>query len=124
MDMNNMFGFMDLVFFVSACYMGFQWYCMKFKGQIMTGIMLNRDVNVLKCRDKQGYIREASGRMFVMMIACMMAALVGIVNSFVTPVPLAAYLGVMITVVALLFWFGMESKRLHEKYWNDAKKNR
>ena len=48
----------------------------------------------------------------------------GIVNSFVRPVPAVAYIGVMITVVAILIWFGLESKRLYEKYWNDAKKNR
>ena len=124
MNTNDMFGFMDMIFLVAVLYMGYQWYMMKFRGQIMTGIMLNKEVNVQKCRDRQGYIREASGRLFVMMVASVMAAGLGIVNSFVRPVPAVAYIGVMITVVAILIWFGLESKRLYEKYWNDAKKNR
>ena len=34
MNTNDMFGFMDMIFLVAALYMGYQWYMMKFRGQI------------------------------------------------------------------------------------------
>ena len=50
--MNDMFGILDLIVLFAAFYIMMQWYQLKFKGEIKTGLLLNNEVNVEKCMDK------------------------------------------------------------------------
>ena len=107
--MNDMFGILDLIVLFAAFYIMMQWYQLKFKGEIKTGLLLNNEVNVEKCMDKEGYRKEAAPLLLLLGSAAFADALVGIINSNVT--------------MLVLVWFGFQSKKLYQKYWDTKKKS-
>ena len=121
--MNDMFGILDLIVLFAAFYIAFQWYRMKFKGEIRTGLLLNNDVIVEKCMDKENYMREASPLLLILAIAAFIEAAIGIYNSNVAELPMVISLGGVILFIVILFWFGIRSRKLYLKYWDTRKKS-
>ncbi len=119
--MNDMFGILDMVVVIAALYIGYQWYCMKFKGEIKTGLLLSNDVNVAKCKDKEGYIREASPLLLILAVVALIQGIIGLVNGNVMPLPFAVTMGGVFVLLAVLVWFGVQSKKLYQKYWDTKK---
>ena len=121
--MNDMFGILDLIVLFAAFYIMMPWYQLKFKGEIKTGLLLNNEVNVEKCMDKEGYRKEAAPLLLILGIAAFADALVGIINSNVTMLPMPVTMGVLGIFLLVLVWFGFQSKKLYQKYWDTKKKS-
>ena len=122
--MNDTFGFMDLIFLAAAIYIGYHWYCLQIRGEIKTGILLNKEVDVEKCLDKQGYIREASPKLLLLAVTALAASVLCLLSSFgVLVVPLAVLIGVLALFMIVLIWVGFQGSRLYKKYWDTAKKS-
>ena len=118
--MESIFGLFGLG---CGLYCLYGYYLLKFKGEIKTGLILNNEVNVEKCMDKEGYRKEAAPLLLILGIAAFADALVGIINSNVTMLPMPVTMGVLGIFLLVLVWFGFQSKKLYQKYWDTKKKS-
>ena len=115
--MNDFNSFMDVICLLCFGYMAYQWYCFKIKREIKTGMVLSKDVPVNKCKDKEAYIDEVSGYILLMAVIFLAETVVFMVNNYITPLPDAVVIGVIVLFIAVLIWFGIKTKQIYEKYW-------
>jgi len=114
---NSMFGFMDIILLFAGLYVAYQWFNLKFRGEIMTGILLNKDVRIASCKDREGYMKEAAPVLFILMVGTLVTAGLSLINTFVTPIPSFLTWGSLLIFVVIIFWVGVKGKELHRKYW-------
>jgi len=58
--MNGMEGIFGIIGIGAGLYSLYAWFQLKFKGIINTSILVPKDTNIKKCKDKEAYRTEAS----------------------------------------------------------------
>ena len=114
--MNSAYSFMDVIIVLSGVYILYNFYLLKFKGEIKESLLLPKDIQVKKCKDKAGYIAEMSPKVLVLGCAVTICGLLGMAE---TQMQLLGnwYLLVMAVFLAAIIWFVMESRKAVKKYW-------
>lgn len=115
--MDSMWSIMDVIFVGAGLYMLYAWYLMKTKGEIKTALLMNKDVQLKKCKDLEGYKKFISPKMLIFGIACTLYGAFGLVNTYVMPLPKAVYLGIMAVFLVALVWFAAMSKKGIQNFW-------
>ncbi len=115
--MTDFNSFMDIICLLCFGYMAYQWYSFKIKREIKTGMVLNKDVNINKCKDKEAYIDEVSNYILFVTVIFFVQTIIFMVNNYITPLPGAVVMGALVAFVVVLIWFGIKTKKIYEKYW-------
>lgn len=114
---NSIWSVLDIIFVGAGIYVLYGWFVMKTKGEITTTILLNKEVELQKCKDLEGYKAYIAPRMLVLGISALIYGIAGLVNTYVTPLPGAAYAVVMVLFLAVLIWFALAARKGVQKFW-------
>lgn len=93
------------------------WYRMTKKGEICKTILLPQDISLKKCKDLDGYRKEAAPKLLVLGI---FVCLFGIFDLAITMLDLrtaAAVWGSMALLIIVLVWFWKTASSLRKKYF-------
>ena len=114
--MDTAYSFMDIIIVLSGVYILYNFYLLKFKGEIKETLLLPKDVQVKKCKDKAGYINEMAPKVLVLGIVVTICGFLGMLQ---TQKQLLGnwYLLVMAVFLAAIVWFVVASKKAVTKYW-------
>lgn len=114
--MNSAYSLMDIIIVLSGIYILYNFYLLKFKGEIKESLLLPKDIPVKKCKDKAGYIAEMSPKVLILGIVTTICGLLGVVE---TQMQLLGngYLIVMAVLLAVIIWFVLASRKALKKYW-------
>lgn len=115
-NMDTAYSFMDIIIVLSGVYILYNFYLLKFKGEIKETLLLPKDVQVKKCKDKAGYINEMAPKVLVLGIVVTICGFLGMLQ---TQKQLLGnwYLLVMAVFLAAIVWFVVASKKAVTKYW-------
>lgn len=113
-DMGSIFGFIGV-----ACglYIFYAVFKMKTAGEINETILVPKNKDVRKCRDKAAYIGEAVPKMCVLGAVVLLYGCVDLYSSFVQPVGKGLFWAVMLLLLAAIVWFGASVSRMNKKYF-------
>ncbi|MDO4634213.1 MAG: hypothetical protein Q4B01_10185 [Eubacteriales bacterium] len=114
--MDSMYSILDILVCVCGLYVLYTWYMMKFQGEIKEMILIPKDVQVKKCKDKAGYIAFISNKLLIYGIAVLVCGVVGIVQDTMG-LPLAVYIVVMAAFLAVTVWFSLQAKKGIADFW-------
>ena len=114
---NSIWSVLDVIFVGAGIYDLYAWVMMKTKGEIITSILMSKDVELRKCKDLEGYKAYIAPRMLVFGIAAILYGAVGLVNTYVTPLPGAVYGAVMALFLAVLIWYAIATRKGVQKFW-------
>lgn len=114
---DNMWSILDVIFVGAGFYVLYGWFIMKTKGEILTSILMNKDVELRKCKDLEGYKAYIAPRMLVFGISALVYGTAGLVNTYVTPLPGILYGAVMVLFLLVLIWFAIQAKKGVQKFW-------
>ena len=114
---NSIWSILDVIFVGAGIYVLYAWVMMKTKGEIITSILMSKDVELRKCKDLEGYKAYIAPRMLVFGIAAILYGAAGLVNTYVTPLPGAVYVAVMALFLAVLIWYAMATRKGVQKFW-------
>lgn len=114
--MDSAYSLMDVIIVLSGIYVLYNFYLLKFKGEIKESLLLPKDIQVKKCKDKQAYITEMAPKVLVLGIAVTVCGLLGMAE---TQMQLLGnwYLLVMVVFLAAIVWFVIASRKAIKKYW-------
>ena len=115
--MDNMWSIMDIIFAGAGLYVVYAWYLLKKTGEIKREILMNKDVNLRKCKNLEGYKTFIAPRMLLFGLASVALGLVGLINTYVVSLPAAVYVGCMVLFMVVLIWFTMQSKKALRMFW-------
>ena len=115
--MDNVWSIMDLLFAGAGLYAIYAYYLLKTKGEITTSILMSKDVDIRKCKDIEGYKRFVAPKSLIFGIAALLYGIVGLVNSYVSPIPGAVYAAVMVLFFAILVWFAFQTRKGVQMFW-------
>ena len=114
---NSIWSILDVIFVGAGIYVLYAWVMMKTKGEIITSILMSKDVELRKCKDLEGYKAYISPKMLILGISALIYGTAGLVNTYVTPLPGVAYGIVMVLFLAVLIWFALAARKGVEKFW-------
>ena len=114
---NSIWSVLDVIFVGAGIYVLYAWVMMKTKGEIITSILMSKDVELRKCKDLEGYKAYIAPRMLVFGIAAILYGAAGLVNIYVTPLPGAVYGAVMALFLAVLIWYAIATRKGVQKFW-------
>lgn len=114
---NSVFGIMDLL--VAACggYVIYQYIMMITTKTLRQNMLVSKDINIKKCKDVQGYIKDVSLPQIVFGLVSFGCGAIGLVQDFVTPVPTALYLGAMGVFILAAIWYCAVLRKAQKRYW-------
>lgn len=115
--MDSVWSIMDIIFTGAGIYALYAYVLLKTKGEITTSILMNKDVDIRKCKDIEGYKRFVAPKMLIFGIAAVLYGVLGLVNTYVSPVPQTFYFGAMGVFFVILIWFAFQTKKGVELFW-------
>lgn len=115
--MDSIWSLMDIIFVGAGLYMFYTLYLMKKTGEIKTSMLLNKEVDIRKCKDLEGYKKFMEPKMLIFGIASVIYGGYGLINSYVMPLPVVSYWIIMALFLAVLVWFALQSKKSVEMFW-------
>lgn len=114
--MDSMFSIIDLLIMACGAYVLYNYYLLKFKGEIKETLLLPKDVSAKKCKDKQAYITEISPKVLIYGIIVLVSGAAGIFEDKYQM--LGNYYLIILAVFGIgTIWFAMAVKKAAEKYW-------
>lgn len=114
---NSIWSILDVIFVGAGIYVLYAWVMMKTKGEIITSILMSKDVELRKCKDLEGYKAYIAPRMLVFGIAAILYGAAGLVNTYVAALPGAVYGVIMALFLAVLIWYAMATRKGVQKFW-------
>lgn len=107
---------MDLIFVGAGLYIFYSCYLMKTTGEIKKELLMNKEVNLKKCRDLEGYKVFILPKLLIFGIACFLDGIAGLVNTYVQPLGTVYYV-VSAVFFAVLVWYVMQSRKGLKMFW-------
>ena len=115
--MDNIWSFLDIIFVGAGVYMLYAWFLMKKKGEIKQEVLMSKDIELKKCKDLEGYKAYIAPKMVVFGVSAVIYGGMGLVNSYVTPLPSMLYNVMMFVFLLVLIWFALMERKGTEKFW-------
>ena len=114
--MADVTSWVGVVVFICGLYCIYAAIMMKTKGEINQAILLGKDYQFKKCKDKEGYIKEMFPHLCLFAVITTLSGLADMINSFVTDIFTINIIMIIIFVVELLL-FSRMSLKLKRKYY-------
>lgn len=95
----------------------YAWFLMKKKGEIKQEVLMSKDIELKKCKDLEGYKAYIAPKMVVFGVSAVIYGGMGLVNSYVTPLPSMLYNVMMFVFLLVLIWFALMERKGTEKFW-------
>ena len=124
MNMNSYNLLMDLVILGAGVYVLYSWLQMKRTGEIMGGMLMPKDLNLKKCRDTAGFLKEMLPKLLLTGLVTLASGVIGVLRDQGIPVPSVIYWASYIAVFAALIGYAVYLKKLIAKYWDGSTKKR
>lgn len=112
-DMGGIFGILGVACGVYILYALFK---LKKTGEITGSILLPKDVDPKKCKDKEAYIKAVTPKMAALGIVTLIYGLADLCNTYVRPIG-NFFWAVLIAVFAVLIWFATSVSKLNKTYF-------
>lgn len=93
------------------------YYMLKVKGEITQSLFLPKNVNMYKCKDLQGYCKEAQMPALILGVIVLIYGAVELYNTYIHEVSGAVLAGMIILVFAALIFFCLRIKKINKKYF-------
>ncbi len=116
-DLNGIWSFMDIIFAGAGVYGLYSAILLKTTGEIKTAFLMNKDVDLKKCRDLEGYKAYVFPRLIVFGAVALLYGGFGLVNTYVMPMPTFLYYFMMVLFFCVLVWFAIQTRNALNKFW-------
>lgn len=105
--------------FVLGCglYCLYAAYMMKKDGTINKTILLGKDVNVNKCKDKEAYMKAVMPKVIALGIVATLSGAADLINLYVVPIGIVTYI-VMAIFIVVLIWYAVATAKAAKKYFS------
>lgn len=114
---DNIWSIFDLIFLAAGAYIIYAFILLKTTGELKTQILLNRDTDLKKCKDLEGYKKFIAPKLLTFGIVCIIYGAFGLVNTYVAELPLWLYIATMVLFFAALVWFALQSRKGTKEFW-------
>ena len=110
--MNGMEGIFGIIGIGAGLYSLYAWFQLKFKGIINTSILVPKDMNIKKCKDKEAYRAAAGPKLLVLAVVLILYGAEDLYNTYVQSTGKLFWV-MLVLVLAVLVWFAWTVKELH-----------
>ena len=115
--MNSMFSFIDIVVVGCGLYVIYLYIEMRNTGKIRESMLLPKGLDVKKCKDADGYIRQAGPKQLVLGIIALLCGVAGLLQDFTGILNYYVYLATLVVFFAYAVWYTVFMKKLIKKFW-------
>ena len=114
LNMGNI-NIFDLLIAGSGIYLMYTAIMMKRKGELKTGVIISKDVDMNKIRDKEGFIRYMYGKVLILGLLAVVVGGIGIFNTKWNGPEYLSLIGIGCYLVVLVI-FGVASSKAKKKF--------
>lgn len=114
--MNDFTAILSIIILGSGIYCLYAAYMLKAKGVINKTILLGKDVDVKKCKDKDGYIKYVFPKVLLLGIVALIYAAVDLINGYVVKIAIP-WMIMMVVFLGVLIWFGAVTSKASRRYF-------
>lgn len=111
--MDGVFGVFGLG---CGIYCLYSFYMLRFKHEVNRTILLPKDVNIKKCKDLEGYCREAQTPLLLLGIVATLYGASDLYNTYIGNARMVFDIFMFLTVIALIIYAVM-IKKINNKYF-------
>lgn len=115
--MNNVWSIMDVIFAGAGVYAFYAYVLLKTKNEFTTSILLGKDIDIRKCKDVEGYKRFVLPKILIFGVSAFLYGGLGLVNTYIFPIPGALYAAAMVLFFVVLIWYGFQTKKGVQMFW-------
>ena len=115
--MDNIWSLLDIIFVGAGAYMLYAWFLMTKKDEIKREVLMNKEMDLKKCKDREGYKAYIAPKMLIFGVGALLYGAAGLVNSYVTPLPAMVYNVLMFAFLIDLIWFALMARKGTEQFW-------
>ncbi|MEG0108818.1 MAG: hypothetical protein RR705_08210 [Lachnospiraceae bacterium] len=112
-NIDGLFGVLALACGLYCLYAGFS---MKKTGEINQTVLLSKDVNPKKCKDKELYMKCVIPKVFVLGATVSAYGIISLIDAYVVRLGLLVIV-FLIVVLMVLIWYGITTSKASKKYF-------
>lgn len=121
--MNGMEGIFGIIGIGAGLYSLYAWFQLKFKGIINTSILVPKDTNIKKCKDKEAYRAAAGPKLLVLAVVLILYGAEDLYNTYVQSTGKLFWV-MLVLVLAVLVWFAWTVKKLMQSIFKIRSQNK
>lgn len=106
---------LDIMILACGLYMLYSAYLMKSRGELKSGWLVSKNINLSNSRDVPGYINYMYSKVIIFSIATIIYAGIGIFNTYVYDIMTIQFLGFGVFFIFVI-WFAVCSMKATKKY--------
>ena len=114
--MDGMEGIFGIIGVGAGLYSLYAWFQLKYKGIINTSILVPKDTNEKKCKDKKAYMTASGPKLFVLAVGLILYGAEDLYNTYVQSTGYLFWI-MLVLVLVVLVWFAWTVKKLNAKYF-------
>ena len=115
--MDSIWSIMDLLFAGAGLYALYAFVLLKTKGEFTTSILMNKEVDIRKCKDIEGYKRFVLPKILIFGISALIYGCIGLINTYVMALPQTFYLICMGVFFVILIWYAFQTRKGVQLFW-------
>ncbi len=115
--MNSMFSFIDIVVVGCGLYVIYLYIEMKKTGKIRESMLLPKGLDVKKCKDVDGYIRQIGPKQLILGIIALLCGVAGLLQDFTGILNYYVYLATLVVFFVYAVWYTVFMKKVIKKFW-------
>lgn len=108
-------GLINGILIGCGLYMAYMAYLMKAKGELKTGWLVSKNIDLKKSKDLPGYIKYMFGRTMIFAVITIGYGVMGMYDLYVASLG-NVMLAAMVIFFAILLWYAYESVNASKKY--------
>lgn len=118
MDTSSLFSLVDMVVVACGVYVIYLCLEMKTTGKIKQNMLMPKGLDVMRCKDVQGYIQAIAMKQLVLGVLAFGCGILGLLQDFgVGFVNSAIYLSFLLVFAVYVVWYTIYMKKVIRKFW-------
>lgn len=114
--MNGMDSIFGIIGVVLGIYAFNSWYQLKLTKDLTKSVLLPKEVNVKKCKDKEAYIKETLPKLLILGITALLYGAIELVNSMVKSIPTLITISLIGSGIVIVY-IGIVTAKMNKKYF-------
>lgn len=114
--MDSIWGFIGLMVLVCGIYAVYSYVKMNKKGVISASLLLGKEAEYKKCKDKEAYIKKAGPALLLFGFASVIYGAIDVIHCYAYEMKTVDTVGMVIWFV-ILVWFAVYTTKLKKQYF-------
>ena len=117
MNTGSLYALIDAMIAGCGVYVIYLYITMVKTGVIKESMLMPKNLDGKKCKDKEGFIRFIGVKQLIFGIIAIISGIIGLIQDFTGSVGIPVYMTMVVVFLAYIIWYCVQIKKAEKMFW-------